>query len=404
MSPGGTAAPLTFVVPARPTGEPSGGDRYDAAVVAAWRARGRPVQVEAVPGSWPRPSEADLAGLAEVLLDGPSAASVSHLSSRRPMCHGSGAGVTVGDRGGRHDAGGPVLLDGLVGCAAPEVVERCAAARPTAVLVHAVLSEGAGATGEDAAALDRAEARALGAADLVVATSRFAAGDLRRRYGLAEVAVAEPGAEPAPLAGGTPPPRGPQLLSLGAVTPGKNHGVLLEALARVRDLPWAARIVGPTPDAEHLDRLLRVADDLGVAGRVDWPGPMTGETLERTWAATDLLVHPSRSETYGMVVVEAHAHGIPTVVAAGTGAVEALVGEDGAEDEGGAPGPAGGPLPGTAVDVTGTGPLADVLRDWLTSADLRRTWRKAAVARRGQLRGWDVTAERLDAALARMGR
>lgn len=385
MSPARTA-PLTFVVPARPAGEPSGGDRYDALLAAAWRARGREVHVEAVPGSWPRPTGEDLAGLADVLLGGPSAP-VTHRSSRRPMRHESGEGA------------GPVLLDGLVGCAAPEVVERCAARRPTTVLVHAVLSEGAGASGEDAAAMDRSEARALRAAGAVVATSRFAAEDLRRRYGLTEVAVAEPGAEPAPLAGGTPPPRGPQLLALGAVTPGKNHGVLLEALARVRDLPWAARCVGPTPDVEHLDRLLRVADDLGVAGRVDWPGPMTGEELERTWAATDLLVHPSRSETYGMVVAEAHAHGIPTVVAAGTGAVEALAGEAGVAGDL----PAGG-APGTAVEVAGPEPLAGVLREWLTSVDLRRTWREAAVSRRGRLRGWDRTAERMDAALARLER
>lgn len=387
---GDAAAPLTLVVPARPAGEPSGGDRYDAAVAAAWGARGRRVRVVAVPGSWPRPSGADLRRLAEVLVEDSPAPSVASLGP----------------------CTGPVLLDGLVGCAAPEVVARCAARRPTAMLVHAVLSEGAGASGADAAALDLAEAGALQAVDLVVAVSRFAAEDLRRRYGLERVAVATPGAQPSPVAVGTPPPRGPQLLTLAAVTPVKNHVVLLEALGRVRDLSWSARMVGPAPDPEHLDRLLRLADDLGVADRLDWPGPLVGDALERMWTSTDLLVHPSRSESYGMVVVEAHAHGIPTVVAAGTGAVEALVGDSGAPPRG-AGGPAEkaaarpqawAPLPGTAVGITGPGPLAAVLRDWLTREAVRDTWRAAAVSRRGRLGGWDRTAEQLDAALAMMGR
>ncbi|MGD8200569.1 glycosyltransferase family 4 protein [Ornithinimicrobium sp. W1679] len=393
-SSGGAGGVLTLVVPARPAGEPSGGDRYDAAVAAAWRARGRRVRVEAVAGSWPRPTGEDLGRLAEVLLGGSSAASVSHRSSRRPVC--SESGEPEGPEGG----GGPVLIDGLVGCAAPEVVERCAARRPTALLVHAVLSEGAGAAGEDAAALDRAEARALRAAGVVVATSRFAAQELERRYGLTDVVVARPGADPAPVAAGTPPPRGPQLLTLAAVTPVKNHGVLLRALAGVRDLPWSARMVGPAPDPGHLDRLLRLADDLGVADRVDWPGTLVGEALDRTWATSDLLVHPSRSETYGLVVVEAHAHGIPTVVGAGTGAVEALAGGSGPEAGANAP----ETLPGTAVAVDGPDPLAGVLRAWLTQDDLRRRWRDAALARRERLEGWDRTTEQLDAALARMGR
>ena len=58
-----------------------------------------------------------------------------------------------------------------------------------------------------------------------------------------------------------------------------------------------------------------------------WPGALTGARLDAVWAATDLLLLTSASETFGMVVTEALARGIPAVVTGGTGAVEALLGE-----------------------------------------------------------------------------
>ena len=64
-----------------------------------------------------------------------------------------------------------------------------------------------------------------------------------------------------------------------------------------------------------------------------------------------------------------------------TGAVEALAGREPA------------PVPGTAVALAADpGPLADVLRRWLTDPGLQARWRDAAVAARDRLPGWDATA------------
>src|SRR5690606_24360355 len=79
-----------ILVPARTGLGPRGGARSDAALAAAWRDRGRDVELLPVPGPWPDPGPAELERLAELVSDAPA---------------------------------GPVLLDGLVGCAAPEVVE-----------------------------------------------------------------------------------------------------------------------------------------------------------------------------------------------------------------------------------------------------------------------------------------
>ena len=57
------------------------------------------------------------------------------------------------------------------------------------------------------------------------------------------------------------------------------------------------------------------APDGGLGDRVRFPGPRTGADLDRSYAAADLLVLASRAETYGMVVTEALARGLPVVAA-----------------------------------------------------------------------------------------
>lgn len=353
---------LRLVVPDRGAAAPSGGDRYDAAVAAAWRRRGLgQLDVVPVPGRWPRPSSEDLAALQVAL-------------------HGQG----------------PVVLDGLLGCAAPEVVERYAASRPVVILLHSLLADGAGAVGGEAQRWDEREGRALAACRAVVVTSRFAARQVHDRHGLQlpRVAVARPGTEPAEVSAGSA--TGLHLLTLGAVTPAKNHDLLLRALAATEDDRWRVSVVGEGAPAQ-VETLRRQAARLGLAEQVRWVGPLTGAALERVWAQTDLLVHPSRSETYGLVVTEAHARGIPTLVGAGTGAVEALAG--GREDPGEG---AQQEDPGAAVDVEHPAELASRLRCWAAEPMLRERWRVAARHRREHLRGWDATADELREILAKV--
>lgn len=346
-----------MVVPDRPPGAPSGGDRYDAALALALRRRGVDVRVTRVAGSWPWPTEEERRALGTAL-------------------------ATDGE---------PVLVDGLVGSSAPEEVAAHSRLAPVVVLVHSRLSAGAGAAGEEAAELDRREARSLSAAAAVVTISSFAARELSETYGLRRVVVAPPGTEPAPVAPGSAETGAPCLLTLGALTPSKNHVLLLDALATVRQERWTAVCAGPAPDTVHLASLHGLARRHAIADRVSWPGAVVGPDLERLWAAADLLVHPSRSETYGLVVAEAHAHGIPTVVGRETGAVEALDG---------GPVAAARDAPGGAVATDRPDELAAVLRRWLSDPSLRARWRDAALARRERLSGWEVPAAVVEKTLA----
>ena len=53
-------------------------------------------------------------------------------------------------------------------------------------------------------------------------------------------------------------------------------------------------------------------------------GAATGAELDRAYAAADVLVLASRAETYGMVVTEALARGLPVIATAVGGVPEAL--------------------------------------------------------------------------------
>lgn len=345
-------------------GTPSGGNRYDRRVLDGLRALGWAVREHAVAGAWPVPG--DLTGLGRVL-----------------------AGVPDGS---------VVLVDGLVGSAAAQVLVPAAGRLRLVVLVHMPL----GGTGERAV---------LAAARAVIVTSRWT----RDRLGLGEVAV--PGVDPAPVAAGS---GGSRLLCVAAVVPAKGQDRLVGALAGVADLAWDCALVGSLErDPGYVAGLRRLVDGSGLGGRVCLAGPRTGPALDAAYGTADLVVLPSRAETYGMVVTEALARGIPVLATAVGGVPEAL----GRAPDGTLPGllvpeaPAGPPSGAGARPPSGTGarppsgagdedrvggedPLVGALREWWGDAGLRERWRTAALGRRGTLTGWDVTAARVADVLA----
>jgi glycosyltransferase involved in cell wall biosynthesis len=367
----GAARPLFVVLPGDvdDPATPSGGNRYDRAVCDRL-ARSREVHEIAVNGDWPRPStiaRAAVAGALDGLPDGST-----------------------------------VLLDGLVACGIPEVLEPAADRLRLVVLVHLPLGDETGLSPAEAAELTARERRTLHAAAAVVVTSDGAARRVIELHALppAKVHVAVPGVDPAPVAPGSATATGsagddatthdatadsaaardgrpgPALLCVAAVSPRKGQDVLVEALRTVEDLDWSCTCVGSTARGVPAG-----------PGRVRFAGPRTGADLDAAYAAADLLVLPSRAETYGMVVTEALARGIPVLGTRVDGVPEAL---------GAAP---DGTVPGTLVPPGDPAALAAAIRAWLTDADLRRRWRAAARARRDTLPGWNDTAGRLAAVL-----
>ena len=100
-----------------------------------------------------------------------------------------------------------------------------------------------------------------------------------------------------------------------------------------------------------------------------------------------MLVLASRGETYGMVVTEALARGLPVVATAVGGVPEAL-------------GWSGATRPGLLVPPDDVAGLAAALRRWLDDHDLRQRLRQAAGERRATLPDWSDTTERVSRVLA----
>ena len=113
------------------------------------------------------------------------------------------------------------------------------------------------------------ERRALRAAAGVICTSGSAAAGIRARHGLDGLRVALPGTAPAPLAAGSRSAGAPHFIAVAALLPNKDQSLLLDALARLTDLPWTASLIGSdTADPAYAAQLrdLRGTPGPGRAG------------------------------------------------------------------------------------------------------------------------------------------
>jgi len=279
--------------------------------------------------------------------------------------------------------GAVVVVDGLVASPCPEVVVPASRRLRTVVLVHLPLGVDAGVVERDR------EAAVLRACAAVVTTSEWTRRWLIEAYRLdpEAVHVARPGVdavlapevEPGSDAGASA-----RLLCVGAVTPEKGQDVLVTALAGLADRAWECECVGPLDRAPgFVAGVERAIGAAGMVSRIRLTGPRTGPALAAAYASADLLVLPSRTETYGMVVTEALARGLP-VLAFDVGGVSEALGTA-----------ADGTRPGLLVPAGDVDALGWALRRWLDDPVLRRWLRAAAARRRAGLTGWGHTADRV---------
>ncbi|MEM9038644.1 MAG: glycosyltransferase [Actinomycetota bacterium] len=121
---------------------------------------------------------------------------------------------------------------------------------------------------------------------------------------------------PNPIAPATLPPAdvttGPidnTLLSVGRLSPAKDHATLLRAWARLeRQHPtWSLRIVG---DGLLYHELIELVAELGLErASIESSRP----DIETVYSQAKILAMPSRYEGFGLVTAEAMAHGLPVV-------------------------------------------------------------------------------------------
>jgi D-inositol-3-phosphate glycosyltransferase len=125
------------------------------------------------------------------------------------------------------------------------------------------------------------------------------------------------------------PSHGPLLLFVGRIQPLKGVAVAVEALAALgADHPDAHLVVVGGPSGPHgeeeVARVHGLVGTLGLAGRVTFVPPRPHELLSSYYRAADVCLVPSRSESFGLVALEAAACGTP-VVASDVGGLRSLI-------------------------------------------------------------------------------
>lgn len=260
----------------------TGGYAYDRHILKRLPDHGVAVSHLELPGSFPHPSDADLAE-----------------TSRRLL----GA-----------DWRSVLLIDGLAYGAFPTGMAAGLAGRVVALCHHPLALE-TGLAPDRAAELRRTEAAALGYAEAVIVTGAATRDILVAEFGVPSdrIVVARPGVEPAARAAETAFGQPLRLFAAGAISARKGYDVLIDALAPIAGLDWRLTIAGVVLDpAVKADIDARIAA-AGLGARVEFVGGLSAEGLDARYRASDIFVMASHYEGYGMVLTEALARGLPIV-------------------------------------------------------------------------------------------
>ena len=104
-----------------------------------------------------------------------------------------------------------------------------------------------------------------------------------------------------------------RVLFLGRIHPVKGIDFLLRAWARAnaRHQDWELVIAGPD-ETRHRTDLQQFARDLALSG-IEWRDAVYGNEKSAIYRSADLLVLPTHTENFGLVVAEALAHQVPVI-------------------------------------------------------------------------------------------
>jgi glycosyltransferase involved in cell wall biosynthesis len=263
---------LVFVVPGR-LDQLTGGYLYDRHIVEGLGARGRAVKVVELA---PKANSAVFAGFAD--------------------------GTTV-------------VVDGLAFHGLEHVITAQAQRLRLVAFVHHPLAEETGLSQAEAEQAAWLETAVLPRFRGVLCPSRRTAAAVER-YGVSpdRIAIVPPGtAKPTAYRRLR---RGPAraLLCVASLVPRKGHGVLVDALARIRHLEWTLLCIGSLDrDPATTCAVRRKISAAGFDRRITLAGEWQPASLTRAYSAAEIFVLPSFHEGYGMAYAEAMAHGLPFI-------------------------------------------------------------------------------------------
>ena len=238
---------------------------------------------------------------------------------------------------------------------------------------------------------EQGEAEIVGCADVLLANSQAEADQLVEHYDARpeRIEIVPPGVDHAFFSPGDQDGArravglggGPVLLFVGRIRPLERLDVAVRALAQLEDPTATLVVVGGASGADgpgELARVRRLVTSLGLGGQVRFVPPQPHHLLSTWYRAADVVVVPSRSESFGLVALEAAACGTP-VVASAVGGLTTIV------DDG---------VTGFLVEGDDPADHADRLRSLLGSPASAAAM-GAAAAERAAASTWSTTAARL---------
>lgn len=238
---------------------------------------------------------------------------------------------------------------------------------------------------------DEGEAEIVGCTDVLLASCEAEAQQLVEHYGARRerIEIVSPGVDHAFFSPGEQRGAraavglgdGPVLLFVGRIQPLKRVDVAIRALAALRRSDATLVIVGGASGedgATELTKAHQLVRALGLTGQVRFVPPQAHHLLSTWYRAADVVVVPSRSESFGLVALEAAACGRP-VVASAVGGLTSLV----------VPG-----VTGELVDGDDPAEVADRVAALLDDSE-RAAAMGVAAARRAASYTWSTSAARL---------
>jgi D-inositol-3-phosphate glycosyltransferase len=186
----------------------------------------------------------------------------------------------------------------------------------------------------------QAEAQIIGCSDAILACCPAEVRQLQHLYGAdgARIEIVPPGVDHAFF---SPGPRngaraalshlelgdGPVLLFVGRIQPLKRLDIAVRTLAQLDDQRAVLVVVGGASGAQgdaEVAHIHKLVAELGLVDRVRFVDPQPHHLLSTYYRAADVVLVPSRTESFGLVALEAAACGTP-VVAAAVGGLRTLV-------------------------------------------------------------------------------
>ena len=247
---------------------------------------------------------------------------------------------------------------------------------------------------------DRAEAEIIQCSDAICVSCVEEEEQFRRLYGdsLGRIEIVAPGVEhafftPGDQAGArraiNVDPDVPFILFVGRIQPLKGPDVAIRALAALGRPDAQLAIVGGASGRNgdvQASEAHALVDELGLHGQVHFIEPKPHHILSTWYRAADIVLVPSRSESFGLVALEAASCGVP-VVARAVGGLLSLV-DDGET--------------GYLIDGRNPDNYADAMRRILDDSELAASMGKAGVERAKDYT-WRAAAERLRDVYAELG-